>query len=504
MRINNNFPQPNFKQMTYLNKGKPIAVKCSKVGKWRKFIHPVYLNCATFEPRRELRHFTTNIEMYMYLGEMLNLASCPDCFHGDIRSQLSGALTVIHPTDQLPDINLRSINLKPGSLTEIKLTIVENVQRLPPYGRCSMDVPRMLPLYEENYEYTEHACHEYKRQTNILRTCGCYSLEYPYNAKLGYPGCNRLPSFINKSSCTVSQLIGSDNASVSQTCFEELQNFTDRMLCKRKAVEGIMNDDSETCNVPCSFYSYEAEQSISTWPTKSWQLTWLNSSFVRQHALFKGHEFDIYRKAQRLQSQGKDAEASRLLESTTLLERNLLALLIDRPNFDVRKVEEKEVLSITSFMSQTGGLFSIWIGLSMISLGEVFELLMRCYVQAKKRRTTSAMAKEHGSMDHYQCKTQSNNNLPSNMSMNDFISRVLKWSDQEGYDSQQKLSLTALIGCLEHICLPLTCDNCKQIRLNHMKECILADIAHNSHKFGSLHPTTDGHNSCECSTSPVQ
>ncbi|VDP82644.1 unnamed protein product [Echinostoma caproni] len=343
-------------QMTYLNGSKPVAARCDTRGRWRKFIHPQYLNCATFEPFRDLRATTTSIEMYVYLDELNDYAFCPDCFSTEVKSQLSGALIVIHAADCLPNVNDKSINLKPGSLTEIRLSIVENVQKMPPYGRCSPELPESLQLYDTEYAYSEYACRESTIQNDIIRRCGCYSMEYPYNEKAGLQPCGRLPRFVNLSTCS---------RTVTESSFH-----------------GVLSG----CTMPCAFYSYEAEQSTSSWPTKAWQLTFLNSSHNRRLGVFQGPEFDVYRRAQKLAEAGNESAAVRILESVNLLERNLLAVLINRPNFDVRKVEEKEVLSLTSLMSQTGGLFSIWMGLSMISLGEIFEFLMRCYVKARQAR----------------------------------------------------------------------------------------------------------------------
>ncbi|CAH8623498.1 unnamed protein product [Dicrocoelium dendriticum] len=379
-------------QMTYLNGSKPVAAPCDRKGRWRKFIHAQYLNCATFEPSTELRASTTNIEMYIYLNEMSDYALCPDCFHGEVKSQLSGALIVIDSADHLPNVNDKSINLKPGSLTEIRLSIVENIQKLPPYGRCSLDLPENLQLYGTQYAYSEYACREATIQNDIMEKCGCYSMEYPYNEDSGFEPCSSLPRFVNTSDCGSYHLMEFLRGNMTLRaqdglCINDLKLFTKRMLCKRSVTENYVHGALPSCTMPCAFYSYEAEQSTSSWPTKRWQLTWLNSSYNRRLGIFDGPKFDTYREAQSLLTLGNETDAARILEQANILEQNLLAVLINRPNFDVRKVEEKEVLSLTSLLSQSGGLFSIWMGLSMIALGEVAELLISCYVKTKEVKT---------------------------------------------------------------------------------------------------------------------
>ncbi|CAH8850948.1 unnamed protein product [Trichobilharzia szidati] len=398
-------------QITYLNGSKPVAAPCERNGIWRKFIHAQYLNCATFEPYSYLRSTLTNIEMYIYLDEMLKRAHCIDCFHNEVKSQLSGALISIHGADTIPNINDKSINLKPGTLTELRLSIVENIQQMPPYGRCSMNHPINLQLYDMSYNYSEYACRHLTIQNDINKHCGCYSMEYAYNEDEGYEPCTSLSKFISTSGCSRHQLMSSSSSAsnvnndinstvTNKFCIDEMQKFVQRIMCKSSITQNYVHGAIPSCTMPCSFYSYESEQSTSTWPTKSWQLTWLNSSHNKKLGIFNSTEFQPYHEARRQLEIGNEIEAANILENTNVLERKLLAVLINRPNFDVRKVEEKEVLSLTSLLSQTGGLFSIWIGLSMISLGEVFEMCIRCYIRAKNSRnsatstvaTTSAMS----------------------------------------------------------------------------------------------------------------
>uniref|UniRef100_A0A3Q0KIM0 Amiloride-sensitive sodium channel,putative n=1 Tax=Schistosoma mansoni TaxID=6183 RepID=A0A3Q0KIM0_SCHMA len=401
-------------QITYLNGSKPVAAPCERKGIWRKFIHAQYLNCATFEPFSYLRSDITNIEMYIYLDEMLNRADCIDCFHGEVKSQLSGALISIHGADTLPNINDKSINLKPGTLTELRLSIIENIQQMPPYGRCSINHPLNITLYDMIYNYSEYACRVATIQNNINQQCGCYTMEYPYNENKGYKPCTDLSQFINQSNCN------RNNFNLTNLCINNFKNFISRIMCKRSVIENYLHGELPNCKMPCSFYSYESEQSISTWPTKSWQLTWLNSSYNKKLGIFNNTEFIPYLKAQQLLELGNHIDAVNILDKIDVLERKLLAILINRPNFDVRKVEEKIVLSLTSLLSQTGGLFSIWIGLSMISLGELFELFIRCYIRLKhsnhnnNNNTNNSNSNDNNTNNNNKVIQHNNNSLKQN------------------------------------------------------------------------------------------
>ncbi len=73
----------------------------------------------------------------------------------------------------------------------------------------------------------------------------------------------------------------------------------------------------------------------------------------------------------------ESAAVSRLMQLQNV-ERNFLSIIVSRPNFDIVRVEEKAVVTLTSLFSQIGGLLSIWVGITMICIVEVAELLLNC------------------------------------------------------------------------------------------------------------------------------
>ncbi|VDP33583.1 unnamed protein product [Echinostoma caproni] len=138
---------------------KRVLNDCEQVGRWRQFIHAQYLNCYTYDLYEAYRDHVRTIELFVYLDGPMNQTACLDCFSSEIKSQLSGAVVVVHNADTYPDVNQEGINIQPGSLTEIKVKTIKHTQKTPPYGRCSPDTPMTIQLYgSESYAYSEHAC----------------------------------------------------------------------------------------------------------------------------------------------------------------------------------------------------------------------------------------------------------------------------------------------------------------------------------------------------------
>ncbi|PAA67020.1 hypothetical protein BOX15_Mlig028584g2 [Macrostomum lignano] len=349
-------------------------------GTFHAFRHASFLNCFTLDIAESLRNDTTLVEMSVYLDNEWGPDNfeCVDCYLQDINTQLSGAILTIHDGDTFPDVNHDAVHLKSGSLTEVKIKNVLNVQKRPPYGRCSADTLKSLDLFARRYKYIEGACRQATIQRDIRDTCGCQAAEYP---QIGDPDevrfCTGLPEFLPANACSD----GDSDLGVCRAALERAHRF---IKCKQAVISKYFKDVVDSCTLPCSFYSYQTERSTSDWPTKSWQLQLLQSSGFGR--LRRRKEMAVYDRAIRLAKAGDEMGAYTLLRNVSLLERNLLSIQLIRPNFDLHKVAEKEVLSLTSFLSQVGGLFSIFIGLTMISVVELIDFCIHCYGVCAMRR----------------------------------------------------------------------------------------------------------------------
>ncbi|KAL3316525.1 sodium channel, non-voltage-gated 1, gamma [Cichlidogyrus casuarinus] len=343
---------------------------CNRMGTWQKMIHPQYLNCYTYNVHEEYRDFVKTISMRAYLDQNVTSTKCDDCFRNEIFSQLSGLALNVHVFNSVPDMN-DAIKLHPGTLTEINIKTFENTRMEPPYGRCSPETPKTLHLRGQDFAYTEYACKVMKIQESLNTNCHCNGLEFgELNETLPY--CLDFKEFVPKDGCVYNST-GKTNSNSTQ-CEEVLLRGLERIKCKNKELQKFAGDVIEGCKEPCSYYSYESDRSTSIWPTHSYKLQMLES--LKKD--YNWPEIQKYREARKLLGPDRDIEAIELIEKDGQLEKNLLGVLLNKANLDLHKVEEKEVLSMTSFMSQIGGLLSIWVGLTMISIVELIEFLLNC------------------------------------------------------------------------------------------------------------------------------
>ena len=64
-------------------------------------------------------------------------------------------------------------------------------------------------------------------------------------------------------------------------------------------------------------------------------------------------------------------------------EKNFLQVDVIRANFDVIKYRENQEYTLTTFLSQIGGICSIFLGFTFVTVLELCELCYRIYVAMK-------------------------------------------------------------------------------------------------------------------------
>ncbi|VDQ01082.1 unnamed protein product [Trichobilharzia regenti] len=229
----------------------------------------------------------------------------------------------------------------------------------------------------------------YLSVAEINSLCGCNAIEFPYlNESL--PFCLELSSFVKEGNCEINPSI-SQNSIIYNSIRNQslLNNITSSSSTKDKNIDGI----SKLHLNPECLSELEAVKNrvlCKSEVTKHYQFSWLSTRAGRKVA--SRPDLAGYRLAkQKLEIPGGEKEAQEFLSKSNVLERNLLAIMLIRPNFNVHRVDEKEVLSLTSLLSQSGGLLSIWIGLNMMSVIEVVELIIHLFRKCRQFSKTKRL-----------------------------------------------------------------------------------------------------------------
>ncbi|PAA75894.1 hypothetical protein BOX15_Mlig000989g3 [Macrostomum lignano] len=401
-------------ETTILIKDFKRSMFCDKIGSWTQTYDNKFLNCYSFTAHANFTKQILTMRIMAHTNER-NLTFCPDCSSFPA-TQVSGLRVQLHNAGNYPEVQEEGLNLKPGSLTEIRFETKEWSMKTPPHGRCSEEVPPSMKFRESRFTYSYQACKKKILHEQIHSQCGCLDSTVPLPDTLSHPGsiyCGRIPerqfSLVHNASTltsdsqlaaaarAVSDFYGLNASSVALPSFlfnEEFQDFLRRVTCNMEIFKTAGQVTDDQCFTPCTYYTYETTISTTNWPTKAYlyeivndfqQLksridtmysrgtTGRNSSYLVPILAKLQHIYGpVYREARR-----DPAKAEQMLKEIDYVQSNFIEILINRgkSNFDIERIEEKAVISLTSLLSQIGGLLSIWVGLTFVCIVEIIELL---------------------------------------------------------------------------------------------------------------------------------
>ncbi|CAH8448948.1 unnamed protein product [Schistosoma curassoni] len=365
---------------------------CEKSGYWTKTQDRVFHNCYTYTINPNKTNTALNMELVVYLDNLIEQTDCFDCQERVMASQLTGARLLLHPGASYPRVAEEGVNLMPGTMTDIRFTVYEWSMMEPPHGRCSKNTPQFISFNNVNYTFSEEACHAHMVQEKVASNCQCLTQHLPIPTHLLGKDLRKCQAF--KLPATYQML---DNFNESKQLYfndEAVSTYARFAECAEKT--GTAMDSYQIgCRPACVRYTYKPSITAAQWPTKTF-LTWFVTKFIKEMeasgysrlkstnnetlTIFNERMEEIrtplqpYEIISNLTKQGHLQEAIKMLMNTQIFEQNFLSIIISRPNFDLERVEEKAVVSLTSLFSQIGGLLSIWIGLTFVCIVELVEL----------------------------------------------------------------------------------------------------------------------------------
>uniref|UniRef100_A0A183CJD3 Degenerin-like protein unc-105 n=1 Tax=Globodera pallida TaxID=36090 RepID=A0A183CJD3_GLOPA len=186
----------------------------------------------------------------------------------------------------------------------------------------------------KGYSYSIEGCHRSCTQNEVIRICGCADPLYP------------VPD--NAYSCKVSDPVARD-------CIKN----TSRMLGDLIATGALKNCK---CHQPCRETAYEVTYSAARWPSGTTKLMECESS-------------------------------DNLCMEKYRTNAAMVQVFYEELNYET--LSESVAYSLTSLFADLGGLTGLWIGISLVSILEVFQLIWFCldfYRNKKKQQQQGATA----------------------------------------------------------------------------------------------------------------
>ncbi|XP_070566572.1 amiloride-sensitive sodium channel subunit beta-like [Ptychodera flava] len=287
----------------------------------------IYGNCYMFNTVKNDVALKTNRPGMAY-GLTLELFVDQDDYIPDI-TETAGIRVAIDPQDMVPFPEDNGISVSPGFSTEIGLRLIQIERQPDPYGDC-IDINNIPNKYYKNniymtkfkVGYSVQSCEKSCYQDTLIEHCSCYDTDYPPTEEAmeqGIKPCNILANYTERH------------------CYEQINVLfdLDKLECD--------------CPQPCQEKSYLKSMSFSKWPAVNYQ-----------------DQLKI-KVARRLP---KSSQSDDIMSWTR---DNVLRIQIYFEELNYQSIKENPAYTGFELCSDIGGQLGLWIGVSMITLFEIFE-----------------------------------------------------------------------------------------------------------------------------------
>ncbi|XP_068772170.1 amiloride-sensitive sodium channel subunit delta [Struthio camelus] len=297
------------------------------------FHHPVFGSCYTFNSKGTDAFWTATKPGIPYGLSLILRAEQKD--HIPLLSTVAGVKVMIHNHNQTPFLEHEGFDIRPGIATTIGIQ-QDEVNRLGGnYGKCTTNGNDVNVKLLYNNSYTLQACLHSCFQHIMVRKCGCGYYYYPLPPSAEYCNYNKHPAWGH--------------------CFYQLYN----------RLRNHHLNCFDQCPKPCRESLYKVSAGTAKWPSVKSQ-DWIRQALRHQN--------------------GYNSTSNR---------KDIAKVTIFYQQLNYQSVNESPLLSDNLLLSSMGSQWSLWFGSSVLSVVEMFELLIDtlvlsllfCYQRFRSKKT---------------------------------------------------------------------------------------------------------------------
>ncbi|KAK2161794.1 hypothetical protein NP493_1559g00035 [Ridgeia piscesae] len=321
---------------------------CDRARSFVRFFDPYYFNCFTYTSE------TASLgehPKHLPLSEGIENGWSSIVFSGngmlDRNKASEGVRVVVHPPDTEPFPFAEGFDVPPGFSASFGVRPRKNVRIGEPYGRCH----ERNPFETESgtgrrRQYRGIACQKMCLQSHIIRKCNCSDASLPTLPGTKVASCRQSDAF-------------------PTSCMHEAS-----IHCLNKC----------RCYPPCSEVFYDISYSLSKWPA---------GGYEGDAAYFD--VFHVERFRDRFLGTPKYNIVSEYFTDKTREQgmKDFARLNVYIADSSVVITTETPDYLSTQLVSDIGGQLGLWVGISVITLAEVFQLafsLIRYVLSAERRQ----------------------------------------------------------------------------------------------------------------------
>ncbi|ESN94630.1 hypothetical protein HELRODRAFT_164499 [Helobdella robusta] len=340
--------------------------------------HPFYYRCYTIglSANSAFKNSVGAVTLVIYLNNFVDYVYPGTYGAGLVYSRANGLKVLVHDSEEEPDMKMGfSVGL--GREHTIKMQMM-NITMLPyPYQTLKCHNEKYVNASNVGF-YSKSLCKEHCIQSFTLQKCSCLSSGYRFTeeqlAQANETICgNVTKSILQKKTSTeipqfISQLLCSDSVQVDNICDEE-------------------------CFHPCQEISIHNNCESAPWPKESHHMAFYKQN-IQNSSIPNVEKFVDYRNLQMDYYNGRknDTQILKELKNLNLIKENFVQIIVIFETDFTLNYKDEGSLSLTMLLSSLGGIMSLWLGLTVMTLFEIFEficLLVKLKVDKRNLAKTS-------------------------------------------------------------------------------------------------------------------
>lgn len=340
---------------------------------------PYFLRCVTFQPPDDTV-LSEGVESGLTVAgiygsgmvdweEYLRNLSFPVLIAGlqEFSHPLSGnqgARVVLHRRGSPALPSAEGLDIPPGFSGSIGVSFQRTINLGEPFGKCS----KVDPRGGANETYRLLPCLRRCIQAQVIKACGCIDTRLPEPAE--FTGADRMP-YCGKLVSVSENCSYQENPRPSIECLEPLQTVHDKVKCG-KTVQAEMEKknglmDECNCYTPCDGVKYTKQYSLSGFPPGPE----MDSVYVELMSAFENTLRASNPSKMKLELYLKHFGFPNRFNGL----KDITKINVHVADTAVVKTMQKRDYTSGDLLSDIGGNLGLFVGMSLLSLGEILQLL---------------------------------------------------------------------------------------------------------------------------------
>ena len=361
---------------------------------------PYFVNCVTFEPERDQiisEGVETGLSVVGIYGsgmvnwkEYLNAVSYPILIvglteYGHPLSGDQGARVVLHRHGSPPMPSEEGFNIPPGFSVSIGISFQTIFELGEPYSTCS-DADQRAGR-DETYRLLP--CLRRCIQEQVVNECHCVDARLPLLFNMTANDMNGL-KFCGQIKPLPPECTYEVNTDPPIECLQPLAEASRRIECGKNVQKRLEKEEGLMeickCYAPCEDIKYTVEYSVSKWPPGP-----------EMDSIYMEVMSDFQAKLQESKPSPMKAELYREhfgFSNRFKAFEDMSKINVHVADTSVVKIIQKPDYTSSDLLSDVGGQLGLWIGMSVLSFGELIQLVCDIWfcVWAKKNKHGKTIA----------------------------------------------------------------------------------------------------------------